>query len=131
MDPLYILAGVVLVLVLYAISRPRPEQVKPTYLDWDDSDYDAPAQMDWSLEHPSAPAPRFEAGQYYTWEPIEDLLWAYGYSRDEISKQWNHNYIEVWRDGLHAAFDPQADTGKSDRWRREPSDEERRNAVWR
>jgi hypothetical protein len=151
MNTLYILGGIVVVLVLFALGRRQSDETLTEYTGWDDSGYEPPAHTDWSLSHPSSPAPRFEAGQAYIWEQIEDLLWAYGYTRDEIKKQWNHNYIEIWRDGLHAEFDgsmgqcrddgellyacydfdPNADTSKSDRWRRAPNEDERRNAVWR
>lgn len=146
MNTTYLIIGslvVIIVLALVYFRQPVTDQ-EAVYKDWEVWEDDAPEP---EIRQPSA---RFEGGGYYRWEPIEDLLWAYGYTWQEVHEAWNHNYIEIYRDGLHAEFDgslfvtdrqgnqlyachlfdTEAQTEQSDRWRRQPTDDERRQAVW-
>ena len=147
----WIIVGVlcIIALALWFLSgrrHPAPSNGGAVYYDEDD-DYYAPIEDAHKEEIRSM---RFSPGCTYLWEPIEDLLWAYGYMREEVHEMWKHNYIEIYRDGLIAAFDgslfgcdkqgnqlyvchrfdPQADTSDVDRWRRQPTDAERQKAVW-
>lgn len=146
-----LLAGgaVLLLIVVFAFTRKAAPAIEfaDDEVYWDD-DEDELAE---EAHNENTRSIRFPPGFMYTWEQIEDLLWAYGYSHDEVQAAYNYNYISICRDGLRAEFDgslsatdkagnqlyachqfdPDADTSDSDRWRRQPTDDERRRAVWR
>lgn len=146
MSTMLIAGGAVLLLILmFAFTRKAAPAVEfaDDEVYWEDDEYEAIAQNNQGIERVDT---RFESGGYYRQEQVEDLLWAYGYSRDEVRAALESAYVTMYRDGLSAAFqwfyggddlwrceefDPNADTSDSDRWRRQPTDDERRRAVWR
>ena len=95
------------------------------------------------------PEPAFKWPHLYHADPIIDLAWACGYSQDEINAMLRSSRIYLERNGVRAefqhyghysdrgerlwecfTFEPDADTSDADRWRRQPTEEERRAALW-
>jgi hypothetical protein len=142
------------VMMIVIATRPQATPPPPPHKlphPWDDDDvFYNELEEAFKPESPPAPKPLFSPGCFYRWEPIEDLLWAYGFSHDEVRKMRQKNYIEIYKDGLSASFDgsgdaydkkhnqlyfcntfdPQADTWESDRWRQQPTDQQRHKALW-
>jgi hypothetical protein len=152
MTILLLLGIAALVLWIARAVRPATAPADVYYDDddteWDDDDYYAPVE---EAHKEDVLSQRFQPGMMYRWEPIEDLLWAYGFTRDEVRAAWDYNYIEIHRDGLHAefdgslsatdtqgnqlyachCFDVEADTERADRWRRQPTEDDRRRLLYR
>ena len=107
---------------------------------WDDEEEEQPVER--------KPEPAFKWPHLYHADPIIDLAWACGYSQDEINAMLRSSRIYLERNGVRAefqhyghysdrgerlwecfTFEPDADTSDADRWRRQPTEEERRAAL--
>lgn len=126
---------------LWFLSTPKP--VKQYDTEWyNDTDEEVSVLPQ--------PRPAFKSGGLYRIDPIVDLAWACGYTQQEVDDMWRGARIFLFRNGVKAEFqhyghydaqhemlwecsdfDPSADTSTADRWRKTPTDAERKKALWR
>ena len=140
MKVLILLAVLLGVGAFWFLSAPKP--AKRYDAEWyDDAD---------EVPEPPQPEPAFKLGCLYRIDPIIDLAWSCGYTQQEVDDMWRSARIFLFCNGVKAefqhyghydaqremlwecfAFDPNADTSSVDRWRRTPTDVERKEALWR
>ena len=119
-----------------------PKHAKQYDAEWYDDAAEAP--------EPPQSEPAFKPGRFYHIDPIIDLAWACGYTQQDVDDMWRSARIFLFRNGVKAefqhyghydarremlwecfGFDPNADTSSADRWRKTPTDAERKKALWR
>jgi hypothetical protein len=150
MNALYLIGGIAVLFIVIMLALPPRGDAgaqEAHEVAWDD-EYDESAPE--APPPPTGPRPRFQEGDAVAWPQIEGLLWACGYTRDQVQAESKTGYVYIFRGGVHAefqwfgdydrrgepvyrceVFNPHASTDTVDRWNREPSDDERRRALWR